>query len=163
MQQPGSESQHTPQSGAQDSTLFSFRSAYSRFSLVLLAIALITLLPHYGKILNPSTAVSTQMIVHGCRVFVLVYFVHCAILVWLPQGRLHCIKNLAIRVLHWQRYASIAGLHLLLDAMRGFDPNWHELYLYSRISLIWGIYHTLASFNPFLCLGGLNQKESTGS
>lgn len=130
---------------------FSFRTAYSRFSLVLLALIAVSLLPHYHALLTKSAAISLALIIHAA--LYLIWF-----LLFTVQSSLISSRHTA---LHMKLgYWSIAlflllmasGVYMMVGTMRSIDASWNAQQLASRASFVWGILHTLLSFAVFYCL-----------
>src|SRR5688572_16346684 len=131
---------------------------YGKFSLILLVVIFITLLPHYFKIYSPSDNVPVAFIVHGF--LYLAWFLLFAVqsnLVVLKKTEAH--KKLGYLSLILLVGLILSGAQMLYGAMSGYDPNWDVGYLRSRTSLIWGVLHTFIFFIIFCGFGFLYRKK----
>lgn len=137
---------------------FTDKVLYRKYSLILIFVMVITLIPHYGKIFSPEIEVSWAMILHGF-LYLTWYFLFSA------QSHLVSNKNITLHkkmgvlsvILVVLLFSS--GLYLLLGVMHGYDSNWSSEYLLSRTSFVWAIIHTLTSFTGFYVLGIITRKQ----
>ena len=132
---------------------FTAQPIYGKFSLLLLVIIFITMLPHYFKLYAAPESVPIAFVVHGA--LYLAWFVVFAIqsnLVVLKKTAAH--KKMGYFSLILLAALIISGMQILYGAMSGYDPNWNAGFLHSRISLIWGVLHTFVFF-IILCGFGL--------
>lgn len=137
---------------------FTAQPIYGFFSLLLLVVIFITMLPHYFKLANDPANVPISYVVHG--VVYLAWFVVFAIqsnLVVLKKTAIH--KRLGYCSLVLLAALIISGLQILYSAMSAYDPNWDAGYLYARINLIWGVLHTFVCFIILCGLGLFYRKQ----
>ena len=139
---------------------FLFRSAYGKYSLVLLAVTLISLIPQYFKTLvqDPS-ALSLQLIFHGA-LFLGWYVLFCiqSALVSARQFALH--RKLGYLSIGFALLLIISGTLMMLGTMHSYQESWSPQYLVARSSFVWAIFHTLISFTCFYSLGAIFRKNS---
>lgn len=141
-----------------EKNLFTAQPLYGKFSLLLLVIIFITMLPHYFKLAAAPANVPTSYVVHGA--VYLAWFVLFAIqsnLVVLKKTAVH--KQLGYCSLILLAALIISGLQILYAAMSAYDPNWDAGFLYSRMSLIWGVLHTFVCFIILCGLGLFYRKQ----
>ena len=132
--------------------LFSFKSAYSRFALLLLLISVITVIPMYSRALETPGIVPLQALLHaGLFLGWYILFSIQAGLVSANNQVLHKTLGYCSLVVAFILMAS--GIGMLVNAMMSFDPNWSAQILRSRISLTWGVFHTIVCFMVFYSLG----------
>ena len=139
---------------------FSFRSAYAKFSIVLLIVTVISLIPQFFTgLLNDPTGISPQLKIHGV-VFLLWYllFTVQAGLVGAKHTALH--KKIGYTSIPFALFLIISGTLMLLGTMNSYQPDWTEQFLRSRTSFVWAIFHTLVSFTSFYLLAVLCRKRS---
>ncbi len=137
---------------------FTAQPIYGNFSLLLLVVIFITMLPHYFKLSTAPANVPTSFVVHG--VVYLAWFVVFAIqsnLVVLKKTAVH--KQLGYCSLVLLAALIISGSQILYGAMSAYNPNWDAGFLYSRISLIWGVLHTFIAFIILCSLGFFYRKQ----
>lgn len=137
---------------------FSARPIYGNFSLLLLGVIFITMLPHYFKLYSAPANVPVAFVVHGIVYFA--WFVLFAVqsnLIALKKSATH--KKLGYFSLILLAALIISGMQILYGAMSSYDPNWDAGFLYSRINLIWGVLHTFISFIILCGLGLLYRKQ----
>lgn len=141
-----------------EKNLFTAQPIYGKFSLLLLGVIFITMLPHYFKLYSAPANVPVAFVVHGAVYFA--WFVLFAVqsnLVVLKKSALH--KKLGYFSLILLAALIISGMQILYGAMSGFDPNWDAGFLYSRMSLIWGVLHTFVCFIILCGLGVFYRKQ----
>lgn len=132
--------------------LFSFGSAYGKFSLLLLAITVVSLIPQYlvGLLVDPIEH-SAHLIVHG--IVFLSWYVLFSIQAGLVSAkRVSIHKKLGYGSIPFALFLVVSGGFMLAGTMQSYQPDWTEQYLFSRTSFVWAIFHTLASFTAFYVL-----------
>ena len=139
--------------------LLSFRSAYGKFSLLLLAITAISLIPQYlaGLLADPIEH-STQLIVHG--VGFLAWYVWFSVQAGLVSSNHVAIhKKLGYASIPFALFLIVSGGLMLVGTMQSYQPDWTEQFLRSRTSFVWAIIHTLASFTIFYVLAVFYRRK----
>lgn len=130
----------------------SFQSPIAKFSLLLLAITIVSLLPQFfsGLVSNPES-ISPQLLVHGWA-FLLWYLLYSfqSGLIGARNIRLH--KMLGYASIPFAVFLIASGAAMLLGTMASYSPDWTQEYLRSRTSFVWAIFHTLISFTAFYSL-----------
>ena len=142
------------------SPLFSFRSPYSKFSLLLLVITLASLVPQYftGLLADPIE-LSSQLVVHG--IAFLAWYVLFSLQACLVSSRnLNIHRMLGYASLPFALFLVVSGALMLAGTMQSYQPDWTEQYLFSRTSFVWAIFHTLVSFTTFYALAVLFRAKS---
>lgn len=130
----------------------SFTSPYAKFSLVLLGVTFITVLPHYYEIWEDTGAVSTQLIWHS--VLFLGWYLLFAVQAGLVAGRnVKRHRTLGKLSVILMALLIVSGAMMLLGVMQSFQADWAAEHLYARASFVWAISHTLISFGLFYGLG----------
>ncbi|MBB5211213.1 hypothetical protein [Microbulbifer hydrolyticus] len=125
----------------------------------MLGLMVITVLPHYGKILEPESTVSVALVLHG--IFYLGWFV-----LFMVQSHLVAGGNIPLH--RGLGYTSVwlfgillfSGTGLLVEVMQSYDPGWDSGEVAARASFAWGILHTLVCFSIFYMLGVTFRKRS---
>ena len=140
--------------------LFSFNSAYGKFSLLLLAITLVSLVPQYftGLLAEPIGH-SPQLIVHGAA-FLAWYVLFSAQAGLASSGRIAIHRKLGYASIPFALLLVVSGGLMLAGTMQSYRPDWTEQYLYSRTSFVWAIAHTLVSFTVFYVLAVANRNNA---
>ncbi len=129
--------------------IVTFRSAYARFSLVLLAITIVSLIPQYFRgLLNSPEPMSLELIVHGAAFlgWYLLFTVQAGLA---GSGNLSRHRALGYASLPFAAFLIVSGALMMLGTMRSYDPSWSAALLQSRTSFVWAIAHTLVSFTSF--------------
>ena len=129
----------------------SFRTAYSKFSLLLLAITIVSLLPHYVELIREPENVSLQLIVHGI-VFLLWYLLFSVQSGLVSGGQLAVHRKLGYASIPFAVLLLYSGGAMLIGVMKSYQPDWSEDYLFARTSFVWAIAHTVLSFAVFYVL-----------
>jgi hypothetical protein len=139
-------------------TKFSRHPLYGKFSILLLAVIIVSLLPHYAKIFHSPELVSASFIVHAI-VYLgwFILFVVQANLV--TSGNISTHKKLGYISLVLFVLMLISGISMLIGIMESYDSSWEDWYLRSRTNLIWGVFHTLICFVIFYLLGFFFRKQ----
>ena len=126
--------------------LLSFSSAYAKFSLLLLAITVVSLIPQYfaGLLAHP-VELPPQLIVHGI-VFLAWYVMFSAQAGLVSAGNFASHRKLGYVSIPFALFLIVFGGLMLAGTMQSYQPDWTEQYLQSRTSFVWAIFHTLVSF-----------------
>ena len=140
---------------------FFFGSAYSRFSLLLLAITVLSLVPQFftGLLADPVEH-PLGLIVHG------VVFLGWYVLFSMQTG-LVATKNVAIHkklgyaTIPFAVFLIVSGGLMLAGTMQSYRADWTEQYLFSRTSFVWAIFHTLVSFSTFYVLAVVFRRRAS--
>ena len=138
---------------------FNSQPIYGRFSLILIFTMLVTLLPHYGEIVSPTTTVTIEFIVHG--ILYLGWYILSAIQTRLVSTRnisLH--KKLGYLSLLLVCMLTYSGTAMMIGVMQSFDSSWSSAFLLSRTSFVLAILHTLLSFTVFYAIALVYRKNS---
>lgn len=138
---------------------FSFRSAYSRFSLVLLVITFVALIPNFltTLITNPQK-LSLEWAVHGF--LFLGWYILFSLQTALISGRsIQLHKKLGYISIAFFSVLTLSGIGMLLGTMNSYTPDWNPQQLMARTSFVWAIFHTLVFFTGFYVLGILFRKQ----
>jgi hypothetical protein len=144
-----------------NSSVCTFTSApiYRNFSLILLFLIFVTLLPHYEKIYDSSVQVSFQLVLHA--ILYLGWYILFSIqshLVSFGNKTLH--RKLGYLSVFLFGLLVFSGIDMLLGVMQSYDSHWDQGKLISRASFVWGILHTLVAFTGFYVLGLVFRKNS---
>lgn len=131
---------------------------YKTFSLILLALIFVTLLPHYEKIYDSSVHVSAPFVLHAILYlgWYILFSVQCH-LISLGNKTLH--RKLGYLSIFLFLLLLFSGVSMLLGVMQSYDSNWDQGNLISRTSFVWGILHTLVAFIGFYTLGLVFRKK----
>jgi len=127
---------------------FTREPLYGKFSLVLLGVILISLLPHYSKIVDSAGEVSTGFIVHGV-LYLGWYVLFCLQSNLASSGNKKLHKTLGYSSILFFILLMISGVEMLIGVMGSNDPY--------KLSLVWGIFHTIIFFSAFYLLGILGR------
>ncbi|MCG8443773.1 MAG: hypothetical protein MI723_18380 [Caulobacterales bacterium] len=125
---------------------------YGMFSLVLLAISAVSVIPNYVTVLfdNPAD-MSPQLMIHGAAFMAwYVLFSVQSGLISARRAALH--KKLGYISILFASFLIVSGALMLLGTMSSYDPSWTERHLFMRASFVWAIFHTLVSFTIFYAL-----------
>lgn len=137
---------------------FTSRPIYGKFSILLLGIIIVSILPHYFEIYKSSDLVSVSLIVHA--ILYLGWFILFAVQSSLSaSGKISIHKKLGYTSLVLFALLFISGVQMLAVVMGSYDSSWDDWYLHSRASFVWGILHTLISFSIFYVLGVLYRAQ----
>ena len=140
--------------------LFSFRSAYSRFSLLLLAVTIVSLVPQYfSTLLNAPGEMSTELAVHGVAflAWYILFTLQCGLV---SAGRVPAHRKMGFLSIPFAAFLIVSGAAMLVGTMHSFQPDWTDQHLLSRTSFVWAIFHTLLSFGTFYILGIVLRRRS---
>lgn len=129
----------------------SFRTAYSKFSLLLLAITVISLMPHYVELIKEPDSVSLQFVFHGI-VFLLWYVLFTVQSGLVSAGQLATHRALGYLSIPFAVLLLYSGGAMLVGVSESYQPDWTEEYLFARTSFVWAIVHTVLSFSIFYIL-----------
>lgn len=138
---------------------FSFRSAYSRFSLVLLVITFVALIPNFftTMITNPQK-LSLEWAVHGF--LFLGWYLLFSLQAALIAGRsIQLHKKLGYLSIAFFSVLTLSGISMMLGTMNSYTPDWNPQQLMARTSFVWAIFHTLVFFSGFYVLGIVFRKK----
>ena len=122
------------------------------FSLLLLAITIVSLIPQYlaGLLADPIEH-SSHLIVHGV-VFLAWYVLFSVQAGLVSTGHVAIHKKLGYVSIPFALFLVVSGGLMLAGTMQSYQPDWTEQYLFSRASFVWAIFHTLVSFTIFYVL-----------
>lgn len=131
---------------------FSNRPIYGKFSMVLLGVIFVSILPYYVKVYNSPEIVSVTFIVHS--ILYLGWYILFAVQSNLvSSGNFAVHKKLGYMSIALFVFLIVSGVEMLIGVMAAYDPNWTAGHIHSRASFVWGILHTLFSFFIFYILG----------
>ena len=129
-----------------------FLTPYGWYSLVLLVVSALTLVPSYlvPLLLNPG-ALPNHVVLHGA------VFIGWYVLVVLQSGLVSRKKRAIHKTLGYLSIPFVvfllwSGAIMLIGVMGSYQPDWTEQYLLSRTSFVWAILHTLVFFGGFYFL-----------
>lgn len=131
---------------------FSHRPIYGKFSLVLLAIIIVTLLPHYGKIFDNNIHVNIDIILHG-SLYLGWYILFAVQTTMSAMQKVSIHKKIGLFSLLLVSTLFFSGTDLLINIMRSYDASWSADYIRYRTSFVWAIFHTMVSFMAFYICG----------
>lgn len=137
---------------------FSNRPIYGKFSIVLLGVIFVSILPYYVKVYNTPEIVSATFIVHSILYFGW-YILFAAQSNLVSSGNFSAHKKLGYMSVALFVFLIISGVEMLIGVMAAYDPNWTGGHVHSRASFVWGILHTLFSFFIFYILGIFFRKQ----
>ena len=140
--------------------LFTFRSAYSRFSLLLLAVTILSLVPQYfSTLLNAPSEMSTELAVHGAAflAWYILLTLQCGLV---SAGRVPTHRILGYLSITFAAFLIVSGAVMLIGTMQSFQIEWTDQHLLSRTSFVWAIFHTLLSFGTFYILAVFLRRRS---
>lgn len=141
------------------SARFSFRSAYSRFSLVLLVITFAALIPNFfTTLITNSQKLSLEWAVHGF--LFLGWYILFSLQTALISGKsIQLHKKLGYISIAFFSVLTLSGIGMMLGTMNSYTPDWDPQQLMARTSFVWAIFHTLVFFCGFYVLGILFRKK----
>ncbi|MBY6192095.1 hypothetical protein KUV22_16850 [Microbulbifer agarilyticus] len=138
--------------GSKDSAVVGFERGpiYGKFSIFLLGVIFITVMPHYSKISSPSEAVSLNFIVHAALYlgWYILLSVQCN---FVQSGRLNFHRKLGYASIVFFVLLQVSGIEMLIDVMRSNNQF--------KLSLIWGILHTILFFSAFYLAALIARKD----
>lgn len=140
-----------------EETAFTREPIYKRFSIFLIGLMLITLLPHYSKLLDETIDVPWRITLHGA--LYLVWFILFAVQSNLSNRNTALHKKTGYLSIALVVLLFISGADLLAGIMRGYSPDWNPEFLRSRTTFVWAIAHTLGTFTGFYLLGAMFRKK----
>ena len=140
--------------------LLSFSTPYGLFSLVLLAITIVSLIPQFfaGFLADPVEH-SPQLIVHGV-VFLGWYLLFSVQAGLVPARNVAVHRKMGYASIPFAVFLVISGALMLTGTMQSYQADWSEQYLLSRTSFVWAIFHTLVSFTLFYALAVMYRRQS---
>ena len=140
--------------------LFSFRSAYSRFSLLLLAVTIVSLVPQYfSTLLNAPGEMSAELALHGAA-FLAWYILFTLQSGLVSAGRVATHRKLGYLSIPFAAFLIVSGAAMLIGTMQSYQPDWTDQHLFSRTSFVWAIFHTLVSFGTFYIFAIVLRRRS---
>lgn len=137
-----------------------FSSPYAKFSLVLLAITFISLLPNYFKALiaEPGT-LSLSLIIHG--IIFLAWYILFSLQSALAAGTgINLHKKLGCLSIIFSSFWVVSGSSMLLHAIDKIQKSAGSLEAVFQSSYIWAIVHTLLCFISFYSLAIYYRKNT---
>ena len=139
--------------------VISFTSAYGRFSLLLLAITIVSLIPQYlAGLLADPVELPPQLIVHG-TVFLAWYVLFSVQAGLISSRHVATHKKLGYASIPFALFLIVSGGLMLAGTMQSYQPDWTEQHLHSRTSFVWAIFHTLVSFTIFYVLAVVYRRK----
>lgn len=138
----------------------SFKSAYGRYSILLLIVTIYSLTPAYfAYLVEPPADLPQGMLLHGAA-FLLWYILFTVQIGLRTASRIGTHKTLGYLSLGLVAVLVVNGGQMLIGIMASYDPAWSEAFVFGRTSFVWAIGHTLVFFTGFYLLGVLNRKNS---
>ena len=141
--------------------VISFRSAYSRFALLLLLITVISLVPQYlATLLSAPSEMSVELAVHGAAflAWYILFTLQCGLV---SVGQVSTHRKLGYLSIPFAAFLIVSGAAMLIGTMKSFQPDWTDQHLLSRTSFVWAIFHTLLSFGTFYILAIVLRQRSS--
>ncbi|MEX2963624.1 hypothetical protein [Microbulbifer sp. TYP-18] len=120
------------------------RPLYGKFSIVLLGVILISLIPHYSQIASSSSRVPIELIVHGV-LYLGWYILFCFQIHLISSGKRSVHRKLGYASIFFFVLLIISGIEMMVGIMGSQDPV--------KQSLFWGVLHTVIFFAAFYILG----------
>lgn len=137
---------------------FSNQPIYGKFSIVLLGVMFVSILPYYVKVYNTPEIFSVTFVIHS--ILYLGWYILFAVQSNLvSSGNFAAHKKLGYMSMALFVFLIISGVEMLIGVMQAYDPNWTGGHVHSRASFVWGILHTLISFFIFYIVGVLFRKQ----
>lgn len=128
-----------------------FRTAYAKFSLVLLIISFVSLLPQYHNLLTKPETVSPALIIHGLFFFgwYILFTVQSSLT---SSGQVALHMKLGYWSIVLGLILAFSGTLTMVNVMRADHASWSHQLLASRTSVVWATLHTLVTFVGFYSL-----------
>lgn len=152
---------HTKTGNTSFNSQFSFRSAYSRFSLVLLVITFVALVPNFFTTLfTDPQKFSLEWTIHGL-LFLGWYVLFTLQTALISSANIQLHKKLGAISIAFFIVLVVSAISMTLGTMHSYSPDWSPQQLMARTSFVWAILHTLAFFTGFYLLGIIFRKQGS--